>query len=314
MEEIQKPNPLPDDDEIDLVEVAKRLWKGRKVIGIFVLVFLLLGGIWLGYKSFIVIPEYTSKVLIYIDTPKPEVVPTLVNGSAFLGEMMNVLLTDPVSGRSLTVKEALDTYHKPPQGSLAGFGNRINTVSTITGTFEISVTLQQPAMAQQLADSIAERFSGFLVGFALQRNSQSMNSLENRYREADAAYRQSLTALSDFYRLNSGSAAQRDTIAEKRMRAESDIRYDVLSELAIQIEKEQIKKQTEMPVINIIEQASVATQSNRPNAVKTLTFMLLLGMTVGVFWILGKDYIQKLRSAGDRGTQNCYSETVKQAD
>lgn len=301
MEEIQKPNPLPDDDEINLVDVAMRLWKGRKVIGIFVLVFLLLGGIWLGYKSFIVIPEYTSKVLIYIDTPKPEVVPTLVNGSAFLGEMMNVLLTDPVSGRSLTVKEALDTYHKPPQGSLAGFGNRINTVSTITGTFEISVILQQPAMAQQLADSIAERFSGFLVGFALQWNSQSMNSLENRYREADAAYRQSLTALSDFYRLNSGSAAQRDTIAEKRMRAESDIRYDVLSELAIQIEKQRIKGQEDIPVIRIIDPASAAGRSNSVGAAKLLTVMLILGAIIGSVWVLATGYFSRRRSGNPQG-------------
>ncbi len=293
MENVSKIHPPLADDQIDLMEVAIRLWKGHKVIGIFVLVFLLLGGIWLGYKSFIVIPEYTSKVLIYIDTPKLEVVPTLVNGSAFLGEMLNVLLTDPASGRSLTVKEALDTYHKPPQGSLAGFSKRINTVSTITGTYEISVTLQQPAMAQQLADSIAERFSGFLVGFALQRNSHCMNSLENRYREADAAYRQSLMALSDFYRLNSGSAAKRDTIVEKRMRAESDIRYDVLSELAIQLEKQRIKEQDDIPMIRIIDPASAAGRSNPVKAVKLLTIMFLLGSIVGSIWVLTKEYLTK---------------------
>ena len=296
MENTRKIHPPLAEDQIDLLEVAMRLWKGRKVIGIFVLVFLLLGGIWLGYKRVTIIPEYTSKVLIYIDTPQPDVIPTLAGGSAFIGEMLQVKLTDPITGRPVTVKETLDKYHKPPQGHLGGLSARINAVSETPSTCEISATMQHPILAQQLADSIAERFSGFLVGFALQRNNQSMNSLENRYRDTDAAYRQSLAALSDFYRLNSGSAAKRDTIIEKRMRAESDIRYDVLSELAIQIEKQRIKGQEDIPVIRIIDPASAAGRSNPVGAAKLLTVMLLLGAIIGSVWVLATGYFSRRRS------------------
>lgn len=297
METVNKIPPPLADDEIDLLEVAMRLWKGRKVIGIFTLVFVLLGAIWIGYKKMTVIPEYTSRVLLYIDTPQPDVIPTLVGGSSFAGEMLEVMLTDPVSGQTATVKEALENNHKPPQGNLASLSARINAVAETAGTCEISATMQHPALAQQLADSVASRFSGFLVDFALQRRSQALKSLENRYREADAAYRQSLAALSGFYRINQRSAAKRDTIAEKQMRAESDIRYDVLSELAIQLEKQRIREQDDIPVVRIIDPASAAGRSNQTDVAKPLTILFFLGAIIGSVWVLVAGYFSR-RSSG----------------
>jgi len=292
MEEIQTNRPPVANDEIDLVEVALRLWKGRRVIGLFVLAFLVAGGIWLGYKKMTVVPEFTSKAVLYIDSPQPEVIPTLVSGAAFLGKMMEVSLADPATGQPVTVREVLEQHHKPPQSSLA---TRISATPGKAGVYDISVTLQNPTLAQQLADSVASRFSGFLTAFTLQRKSQSLQYLESRYREADTAYRQSLTTLSDFYRLNPGSAAKRDTIAEKRLRAESDLKYDVLSELAIQLEKERIKEQADLPVIRIIDPASVAGRSNQVGMTKVLAIMFFLGITLGVAWVLGKAYIVKVK-------------------
>jgi len=295
MEEIKTNRPPVPDDEIDLVEVALRLWKGRRVIGLFVLAFLVAGGMWLGYKKITVVPEYTSKTVLYIDSPQPEVIPALVSGAAFLGKLMEVTLTDPATGQPVTVREVLGKHHKPPQGSLAG---RISAAPGKAGVFDISATMQHPALAQQLADSVASRFSGFLTAFTLQRKSQGLQYLENRYRDADAAYRQSLADLSGFYHLNPGNAAKRDTIAEKRLRAESDLKYDVLSELAIQLEKERIREQADMPVIRIIDPASVAAWSNQAGMTKVLAIMFFLGITVGVAWVLGKEYVVKLRSEG----------------
>jgi uncharacterized protein involved in exopolysaccharide biosynthesis len=287
MPESSSSRPIPKDDEIDLLEIARQLWAGRKIILIVTFVFCVLGGFYLLYKKLTLIPEYTSQVTLYVDCPTPETLPTLLTGNAFLAEMIKIRLTLPETSQTATVMEVLNDHTLPPQGSLAGLRARVRASSGKPCTMGINVMMQDPTLAQQLADSITQHLAPFLVTFQMQRTQNNLLFLNSRYRDAEAAYLTSLKTLSDFYSQNAQNLRAMDTIMVKRLRAESDVKLIVYGEVAKQIEEVKIKEMEQTPLYSVLEAATIASQTNSPKTVTVMLVMLFLGLIAGVGAVFG---------------------------
>jgi uncharacterized protein involved in exopolysaccharide biosynthesis len=282
MSEKSSNQPAPKDDEIDLVEIARHLWTGRKTILVITALFVVLGGFYILYKKLTIIPEYESHVTLYIDSPSPEVLPTLISSAPFMAEVLKIRLIHPGTHQSETVMEILNKHTRPPQGNVAALMSRVKVKLDDTRTLQLSIVMQNSLQATQLADSIGQKLAPFLLAYQIQWTQKNLQYLAGQYREAEAAYRQSLQDLSNFYDQNARNLHARDTITIKRLQADKDIKYDIYSELALQLERVRIKEQEQIPIYNILEPATVAKQNNAQKTIKTLFIMLFLGLFAGV--------------------------------
>jgi len=160
--------------------------------------------------------------------------------------------------------------------------------------------MQDPELAKQLADSVAQKLAPFLVAFQMQRVQKNLKYLESRYRDSESAYLASLKALADFYDQHAANIRTIDTIVVKRLRAESDLKFDVYSELAKELEKARIKEQDALPVYNILEPATFASQNNAPKTGKIMVIMLFLGFVAGVGLLFGKRFVSNFTPNAER--------------
>ena len=289
MSETQNMKPVPKDDEIDLSEIVRQLWAGRKIILYTTALFIILAGIYIFSKKLTIVPEYESTVTLYIESSSPEVLPTIITGAPFMSEMLKVILIHPVMHKPVTVLDVLKQFN-PPQGNVAGMTGRVNAKTGKAGTLQITVMMQDSQIATQLADSIASKLSPFLINFHLLRSQKNLQYLAGRYRDAENAYLQSLKELSAFYDKNAGNLHGMDTITVKRLRAESDLKFDVYSELAQEIEKARIKEQEQAPIFNLLQPGTPARRANESDTKKTVMIMLFLGLICGGTFVLVKQY------------------------
>jgi len=288
------------EDEVDIIEFTRRLWSGRKTIVITTVVFLILGGLSVLVQKFKVIPEYKSNLTLVTDSPTPELLPTLITGKPFMTEVLKLRLILPGSNKSITVLEALNDHTQPPQGSLAGLMGRITTTSGNAGTLQISVMMQEPILARQLADSIGQRLGQYLLTFRTQRTQKKLAFLIKRYNETEEAYLQSLKTLSDFHTQRNHNSKLTDTLTLLRLKSEIDLRFEVCCELAKKLENAKITEQDQIPVINILEPASPASQNNAPKTRQTMFLMLILGLLGGLGIVFGKQIYHIFMNAARR--------------
>jgi len=286
---------IPNDDEIDLLEIMRKLWAGRISILLTTALFVVLGGLYVIYNKFTIIPEFESRVVLYVDSPTPEFLPTLLGSTPFLTEVLKISLKDSGNTQTETVSDVLNKKTKPPQGSIAGLNGRINAIPGNAGTLEVIVKMQDPFVAKQLADSISQKISAFLINFQMQRVQKNIQYLAVQYRDAETNYLVSLKKLSDFYDQHTAKIRSMDTIMLKRLRAESDLKFNVLNELAVQLEKTRIKEEERLAVCSILEPASVANQCNATKTGKIVLLMFFLGVFAGVGLIFVKGFINKFR-------------------
>lgn len=284
-------------DEIDIMDIVQQLWAGRKIIFIITTAFLILGGMYILYKKITIIPEYESRITVFVDAPSPEVLLAQITGTSFLTDVLKINLYDKGTNRNLTLEDILNKNTIPPQGNVAGLTNRVSLRSGQAGTYEIAVMMQDPGFAMQLADSVANKVTPFLSNFKTKRIQKNQEYITGRLIEADSAYLQSLNVLSDFYERNARNIRQMDTIVLKRLRAESELRFNVYSELAQEIEKMKIKEYELIPIINILGPATGASQSNVIKIGKPMIIMLLLGLLAGVGFIFGKRFLNNFTNS-----------------
>jgi hypothetical protein len=157
-------------------------------------------------------------------------------------------------------------------------------------------------------------------------SSKNIQFLTEEYLNAESIYLQSQQALADFYNRNSKNLESIDSIEVKRLNLDIKLKYNVYSALYQQLELAKIdaKKQLEqvkldaekqleqtridvakqieqvaidaekkIPIINVLEPATVATLLNEPKAKKVLLLMVFFGFIVGIGIVFGKKFWNK---------------------
>lgn len=145
---------IVEEDSIDLLELAKQLWKNILAIA---LVAVLLGCVAFGYTAFMVAPQYQATASLYVN-----------NSSFSLGNTsFSISSSDLTASNSLVsvyiyilnsrttmeevIKEA-DLTYTPEQ-----LGNMISAKGvTSTGAFEVTVTSSNPSEVELIANTVAK--------------------------------------------------------------------------------------------------------------------------------------------------------------
>lgn len=143
-----------EEDSIDLLGLAKALWKNILVIA---LVAVLAGGAAFGYTAFMMRPTYQATVSLYVNNSAISLGSTKVTVSgaelSTSSSLVNVYLYILKSRTTMEeVIEKADLSYTPQ--ALLGMVSAKGVNST--GAFEVTVTTGNPAEAEKIANTIAE--------------------------------------------------------------------------------------------------------------------------------------------------------------
>lgn len=356
--------PVHNDDEIDLLELAKTFWNGRKTI----LKTMFIAGI-LGVIIALLSPkEYTASTTIVPQTSSsgsklgglsslaamagfnldnatsgdilsPTVYPEIVSSVPFQMDLMNLPFTFSEVNHAVSLYEYYSEISKPGVLSLIGkytIGLPGVIISAIKGDSErktisenkgpIALTKKQESvrkmiaeqvtlnldakqgfitlqaafpealLSAQVADQARELLQKYITRFKIEKASDKLSFIEQRYEEKKKEFEKAQTRLAYFSDQNKNVTSAVARTEETRLQGDYTIAMNVYNELAKQLEQAKIQVKEETPVFSILEPAMVPSEKSKPKKAMIVAIWLFLGGIIGTGMVFGKVYLKDIKT------------------
>ncbi len=279
---------MTNEDGIDLVDLAGKVWSGRRIVLAATFLFALIGGGYLLFKRARAVPEYESTSLVHIDQCQPNIIGTLQNNNTFFEGILEKNLVYGKTKDTLSVKEFITEQTKGNKGETVAFSDRVKITLAGEGVVELRVRMQDPELAKQLLDSIIPYLVIYVTGVQTKKTRMNLAFVNERYKNAEQSYLQALHELSAYLKQNRVNS--RDTIDEKQLRSMVELKFNVYENLALDLEKIRIEDNKLIPVISVLNSPTLAVLIEKVNEGRVLLLFTFIGLFVGIGLVLLKEY------------------------
>ena len=356
--------PVNNDGEIDLLELAKTFWNGRKTI----LKTMFVAGI-LGVLIALLSPkEYTATTTIVPQTSSsasklgglsslaamagfnldnatsgeilsPTVYPEIVSSVPFQMDLMNIPFSFAEVNHPVSLYEYYAEISNPGVLALVGkytiglpgviisaikgdSEQKINTESkgpialtkkqeTVRKMISEKVTMNLDAkqgfitlqaafpealLSAQVADQARELLQKYITRFKIEKASDKLSFIEQRYEEKKKEFEKAQIRLASFSDQNKNVTSAVARTAEEKMQGEYTIAMNVYNELAKQLEQAKIQVKEETPVFSILEPAMVPREKSKPKKPMIVFIWLFLGGIIGTGIVFGKASLKNIKT------------------
>jgi len=360
---------VTNDDEIDLLELAKTFWNGRKTI--FITIFV--AGI-LGVMIALLSPkEYTATTTIVPQTSSstsklgglsslaamagfnldnatsgdilsPTVYPEIVSSVPFQMDLMNIPFSFAEVNHPVSLYEYYAEIAKPgalsmitkytiglPGVILSAFKGdseakgltdakgpialtqkqekvrkMISEQVTINldakqGFITLQAAFPEALLSAQVADQARELLQKYITRFKIEKATDKLSFIEQRYEEKKKEYEKAQNRLAYFSDQNKNVTSAVARTEEARLQGEYSIAMNVYNELAKQLEQAKIQVKEETPVFSIIEPAMVPREKSKPKKSMIVAIWLFLGGILGTGMVFGKEYLKDIKTKWNEG-------------
>lgn len=351
------------DDEIDLLELAKTLWNGRKTI----VMFMFLAGILGVFIALLSPKEYTASTTMVPQTSSsgnklgglsslaamagfnldnatsgetlsPMVYPQILGSGPFQLELMNMPFTFSEVDHPVSLYEYYSEIAKP--GALALIGKytvglpgvilkaikgesskkpgsegngpiaftekqeqvsnmmkgKINlTIDSKQGYLTLQASFPEALLSAQVADQTRELLQKYITRFKVEKTTDKLNFIEERYQEKKKEFEQAQEKLARYRDQNRNMSSALAQTEEERLQGEFSIAMNVYNELAKQLEQAKIQVKEETPVFSVLEPAVVPNQKTKPKKGMIVLISLFLGAIAGTGIVFGKGYLSAIK-------------------
>ncbi len=362
-----KPTLHNEDDEIDLIALAKTGWEGRKTVIKTVVVFMAIG-------LFIAIfspKEFTASTTMVpaSDSKKiggnlsglaslaginlgsmggeggisPTLYPQIVNSIPFQKELLQTPLTIEGQSKKVTYSHYYTNIYSPgllgyfkkytiglpgliikalkgksviPSG-VEGQVEGSNQLLTLTneenglikqlsnqlsldinqkdGYVSLAATMPEAIPSAELTQRAQELLQQYIISFKVLKSSESLKFIQDRYAEKEIAFKDAQQQLARFRDRNQfvNSALAQTTL--ERLQSEKELAQGVYSELAKQLETQQIQVKEDTPVFTVLKPVSVPIEKSKPNRPLILVIWTFMGGIIGVGMVFGKVFLGSVK-------------------
>ncbi len=358
-----KPTLHNEDDEIDLIALAKTGWEGRKIVIKMVLIFMAIG-------LFIAIlspKEFTASTTMVpaSDSKKvggnlsglaslaginlgsmggdsgisPTLYPQIVNSIPFQKELLQTPLTIDGQSKKVTYSQYYTDIYSPgllgylkkytiglpgiiikaikPAGVTPSGVDEGNQLLTLTneenelikqlsdqlsldvndkdGYVSLAATMPEAIPAAELTQRAQELLQQYIISFKVLKSSESLKFIQERYAEKEIAFKDAQQQLASFRDRNQfvNTALAQTTL--ERLQSEKDLAQDVYTELAKQLETQQIQVKEDTPVFTVLKPVSVPIEKSKPNRPLILVIWTFLGGVIGIGMVFGRMFILDIK-------------------
>ncbi|NLP58822.1 Wzz/FepE/Etk N-terminal domain-containing protein [Lutibacter sp. B1] len=357
-----------EDDEIDLIALAKTLWNGRKTIIKTTLIFMAIG-------LFIAIfsqKEYTASTTFVPQTSNskvggslgglaamaginlggmssesgipPTLYPQIITSIPFQKELLQNPLTiegqsQPVSfteyyttiyspgilgyikkytiglpgilikaiqGKStsnqrLTTNNQILTISEEEKELIERLNNQVSlSVNDKEGYITLSSNMPEALNAAELTKNAQELLQQYIINFKVQKSAEQLKFIQERYTEKEKEFRIAQQQLASFNDRNlfMNSALAQTTLT--RLQSEYDLAYSVYSELAKQVETQQIQVKEDTPVFTVVKPVVVPIEKSKPKRFMILVIFVFVGVVVSITVVLGRKVLRDLKRSWNK--------------
>ena len=363
----QNTNLQKEDDEIDLIALAKTGWEGRKTVIKTVLIFMAIGL----FMAIFSPKEFTaSTTMVPVSDSKkiggnlsglaslaginlgsmggdsgisPTLYPQIVNSIPFQKELLQTPLTIDGQNKKVTYSYYYTEIYSPGLlGSLkkytiglpgliikalkgksvipSGVEGQVegsNQLLTLTneenelikqltdqlvldvndkdGYVSLAATMPEAISSAELTLRAQELLQQYIINFKVLKSSEQLKFIQKRYAEKEKEFKTAQQQLARFRDRNQfvNSALAQTTL--ERLQSEKDLAQDVYSELAKQLETQQIQVKEDTPVFTVLKPVSVPIEKSKPNRPLILFIWTFLGGIVGIGMVFGKEFLGSLK-------------------
>ena len=168
------------------------------------------------------------------------------------------------------------------------------------GYVTLSASMPEALAAAQLAREAQTLLQAAITEFKVQKATDQLQFVEERYREKAAVYGSAQQALARFQDRNKNTATALAQTSLAQLQAEHDLAFSVYNELAKQLETQKIQVKEDTPVFTILEPVSVPLEKSKPKRSLILLIWTFLGGVLGIGLVLGKQALGGLQEQWDR--------------
>ena len=357
-------NPQLEEDEIDLIALAKTLWNGRKTVIKTILIFLLIGLITAIFSP----KQYTASTTMVPATQgkslggnlgglaaiaginlgsmgsdasiSPTLYPQIINSIPFQKELLQTSLTIEGQSKKVTYSHYYTDIYSPgllgvlkkytiglpgllikaikgkPKSvtnpsslipEIQSISNEENElikqltnqlsldVNVKDGYITVAATMPEAIAAAELTKKAQELLQQYIISFKIQKSTEQLKYIQDRYQEKERAFKtiQNQLARSKDRNQNVTTAIAQANV--QNLQSQYDLAYSVYSELAKQLETQQLQVKEDTPVFTILKPVSVPMEKSKPNRPLIVIIWTFLGGIVGVGMVFGRTFVLDMK-------------------
>jgi len=155
----------------------------------------------------------------------------------------------------------------------------------------ISVKMQDPVIAGQLANRVAEQLKEFVLKYRSEKAGDNVEYLEKIHEQSKADYLSALRRYTAYLDSHQGVVSNSALAVQQQLRNEFELQLQIYGQSAQKLLTARAKAQEEAPVIAII-QPGVSPNTGEPSVARLIILCCLLGAVLRFAWVVfGFDYL-----------------------
>lgn len=168
-------------------------------------------------------------------------------------------------------------------------------VDNKTGNVSLTAIMPEALAAAQLGQRAQELLQQFIIGFKIKKTKAQLHFIKGRYVVRKKDFEEAQDRLARFLDKNKNVSTAMARSQQERLQNEYQLAYAVYSNLAQQLEQAKIQVKQETPVFSIIQPITVPNQRFKPKRILILIIWTFIGLIIGIGWIFGKEYLNKVK-------------------
>jgi uncharacterized protein involved in exopolysaccharide biosynthesis len=163
------------------------------------------------------------------------------------------------------------------------------------GYVTISFSMPEAMLSAQMTQKAQKLLQQYIINFKLQKSLDQLEFIKGRYNEKKKEFNNAQEKLASFQDGNQSINSALSKMNLMRLQTDYDIAFNVYSELAKQMETQQIQVKKDTPIFTVLKEVVVPIEKSKPNRPLILGIWTLLGNVIGVGIVFGKPFLKKVK-------------------
>jgi len=176
-------------------------------------------------------------------------------------------------------------------------------INKIDGYVTITAKMPEAVAAAEMAERVKQLLQKYIIAFKIKKSKEQLKFIQERYDAKALAFKKIQQQLATFTDRNQNVSTAMAQTKLQSLQSEYDLAYGVYSELAKQLEAQQLQVKQDTPVFTVIKPVAVPIERTWPKRTTILLIWMFLGLLFGVGIIYAKEYLLKLKKDWNTTTE-----------
>ena len=162
------------------------------------------------------------------------------------------------------------------------------------GYISLSTTMPEARAAAEHIQKAQELLEQYVIDFKIEKSSSELDFIKNRYQEKEQEFQKIQQKLALYTDRNQNVNSARAKMELMLLQSEYDLAYGVYSELAKQLETQELKVKEDTPIFTILQPVFVPLEKTGPKRSLILIIYTFLGFVLSIGYLLAIEPIQNI--------------------